>query len=135
MRQPQAVLVGLLAAGVTTGLVEGLGHLLAPPPFPVDMASPDAMEHLLSDASVAALAFVPLAWLLGTGVGAWLAVRLSNNHPARPGWITAGVFGCLTLVQLGSFPHPPWMWLAALLAIVGGAWLGIRKAPRPVPGE
>lgn len=128
MRQPQATLVGILSAGVTSGLVEALGHLTAPQPFPVEMSRPDAMQQMMANAPLTALAFVPLAWFLGSAVGAYVSVRLANLKPARPGWITGGLFLLLALQQLRSFPHPLWMWLAGLLAIGVGTRLGIRLA-------
>lgn len=134
MRQPQAVLVGLLAAGITTGLVEGLGHLLAPPPFPVDMSTPEAMGDLLAAASPLALMFVPLAWTAGSGAGAWLSVRLSNKRPHRPGWITAALFGLITVYQMFAIPHPWWLRLAGLAGIVAGGYLGTRHAAGQTEG-
>jgi len=134
MRQPQATLVGILSAGVTSGLVEALGHLLAPQPFPVEMGRPDAMQQMMADAPLLALAFVPAAWFLGSALGAYVSVRLANLKPARPGWITGGLFLLLALQQLRAFPHPLWMWLAGLAAIAAGTWLGTRQA-RDTPAD
>jgi hypothetical protein len=108
-RNALALLAGVIGAALLIALVETLGH---------QVFSGDAMF-------VVALAGLAL----GALVGGALSVRISASPVLA--WIVAGLLGALSLVNVFSFDHPAWFVPAAAVALVAGAWIASRTAPRP----
>lgn len=119
------IVAGVIAAGVVVALVEGLGHMVFPPPPGLDVTKPEDQARLMEVIPLAAKIAVVAAWFLGALAGAWVVLRLSGYRPAA--WVVAGVMVALSLITTQMFPHPLWMVVAAIALPLLAAWLALRS--------
>lgn len=59
--------------------------------------------------------------------GAGAAVRIARAG-AKPGWTVTLLFLVATAANFLMIPHPVWMIVAAVLAILAAGWLAVRLA-------
>ena len=136
IRNPIAVIAGLVIAFVLILLVEKIGHTIYPPPADLDFSDPDAVRPYIATLPVFALLFPMFAWFIGTFVGSVVACLLGTARPI----VFAGVVGVLvlaaTIANLIVIPHPLWFSILSLIGIVVSAWLAVvaasaRELPAP----
>ena len=136
IRNPIAVIAGLVIAFVLILLVEKIGHTIYPPPADLDFSDPDAVRPYIATLPVFALLFPMFAWFIGTFVGSVVACLLGTARPI----IFAGVVGVLvlaaTIANLIVIPHPLWFSILSVIGIVVSAWLAVvatsaRELPAP----
>ena len=114
---------GVMAGGLVTGLVEGLGMSLFPVPAEVQQNLED-----LSQVPFGAKICVVIAWVLGSFAGGCVTGLL---HGRRAQARAVGIiFLALVLTMLMTIPHPAWMALAGLLLPLPAAFLGGRVCRR-----
>jgi hypothetical protein len=118
--------LGGLAAGLATAMllimtIEAIGNQLYPPPAGYDMAAGSAASLPFGN-----LIFPVIGWLLGTLMGAWIAVRLSGHDWAA--WAVGGFVLAASMLNLLLITHPLWVIVAAVAAPLTGAWIGRRIA-------
>jgi hypothetical protein len=123
-----AVVLGIIAAGVTVFLVEIAAHFLLPMPPGVDPANPETLRANAANLPLSSLFAVVVAWCLGSFAGGLVAARVSRDQKMLCALIT-GLFiigsGIATMVAI---PHPIWFWIAAILLPLPFAWSGARVA-------
>lgn len=119
-----AGLAGVLVAMLSVWLVQTIGHAVYPPPADIDLNDIEAMKAYVAGLPIGALLFVVASYFIGTTVGTCVACAIGTMLPR----IYALLVGCLMLVattmNVMMIPHPTWFIVAAVVAIVIGAWLG-----------
>ena len=126
LRKILGVLAGILIAGVTVGIVEGIGHQIYPPPADIDLKNAEDMKQLMSVIPFGAKLSVVIAWFLGAFVGAFVALKITNWAPA--GWIVAAFIIAGGIYTMTLFPHPVWMMACGVLLPLVAAFLASRIA-------
>lgn len=121
-----AVVAGCVLSVLVVAGLEALGHQIYPPPAGVDLRDPAAMRTVIARMPAGAFVILVSGWILGAGLGAWLATRLSGTGKAWPGGVVGGVTLAATVINLFTIPHPVWVVVAALIGIPLAAWVGIR---------
>lgn len=117
LRLVLGVMAGLLAGVVVTAAVESMGHMLFPPPAGTNLTDPAAVRGIMAQLPLQAKVFVLIAWFLGVLAGASTAALVAGRR-ALAGRITAGIFAAFVAWTLVSIPHPAWMVVGALVAVV-----------------
>jgi hypothetical protein len=119
-----AGLVGVVIALLSVWLIQTIGHAVYPPPADIDLNDIEAMKAYVATLPIGALLFVVASYFIGTMVGTCVACAIGTMLPR----IYALLIGCLMLVattmNVMMIPHPTWFIIAAVAAIVIGAWLG-----------
>jgi hypothetical protein len=88
------------------------------------------MRAYVAGLSIGPIAWVLLAWVLGTFVGGVVAIRIA---PTRPVLMAGGVAGMILLgavMNLVTIPHPIWMVLATGLFVPAAAVAAVATMPR-----
>jgi sorbitol-specific phosphotransferase system component IIBC len=127
-----AIVAGCVLSVLVVVGVEALGHMIYPPPAGLDLRDPVAMRAVIAEMPFGAFVIVVFGWVLGAGLGAWLATRLSRTGKAWPGVAVGGLTLAATGVNLFTIAHPGWVVAAALIGIPLATWVGIRLA-QPTP--
>jgi hypothetical protein len=127
-----AVIAGCVLSVLIVAGLEALGHQIYPPPAGVDLTDPAAMRTLVAQMPVGAFVILVSGWLLGAGLGAWLATKLSGIAKAWPGGIVGGATLGATGINLFTIAHPVWVVIVALIGIPVATWVGIRLG-QPAP--
>ena len=119
-----AGIAGVLVAMLSVWLVQKIGHAVYPVPAGMDPNDMDAMKAYVAELPTGALLFVIASYFIGTTAGTCAACAIGTMLPR----IFAILIGCLMLVattmNVMMIPHPTWFIVAAVIAIVVGAWLG-----------
>ena len=123
-------LVGVVTAGVTVFAVESLGHRLFPVPAGFDPSDVDAMRAYVAGLSVGPIAWVLLAWVLGTFGGGAVAIRIAPTRPVLMAGVVAGMILLGAVMNLVTIPHPIWMVLATGLFVPAAAVAAVATMPR-----
>lgn len=127
-RSVLAVFVGIVVAVLAVFIVESVGHVVFPPPPGVDVSDPEALRELMERIPAGALAFVLLAWVLGSFLGGFTAAKIAVQHRLACALIVGVVMlgaGGMTMMMI---PHPLWMMVLGVLLPVPAAWVGARLA-------
>lgn len=119
-----AGIAGVLVAMLSVWLVQKIGHAVYPLPAGMDLNDIEAMKTYVAKLPIGALLFVIASYFIGTTAGTCAACAIGTMLPR----IYAFLIGCLMLVATAMnvmmIPHPAWFIVAAVIAIVVGAWLG-----------
>lgn len=119
-----AGVAGVLVAMLSVWLVQKIGHAVYPLPADIDVNDTEAMKTYVASLPIGALLFVIASYFIGTTVGTCVACAIGTMLPR----VFAILIGCLMLVattmNVMMIPHPTWFVIAAVVAIVIGAWLG-----------
>lgn len=129
MRIVLGVVAGLVVAILCVFAIELVGHNLYPPPEGIDPSNPADLERLMASVPATALAFVAIAWFVGTLAGAWVANAIARR--ALAGWIVAALIIAGGLWTMITLPHPVWMWAAGVGLPLAAGWLAQRLAKAP----
>ncbi|HEY4319724.1 MAG TPA: hypothetical protein VGM77_00995 [Gemmatimonadales bacterium] len=116
VRRIVAVLVACIAAFVVVNLLEHLAQQVSMPPG-LDPTNATQVEQALErgEFPFASLALVVAGWLLAAYVGSRIAMRIDRSRVAP--LIFTVLFTVKNIHYLSLFPHPTWMWIAAVLAV------------------
>jgi hypothetical protein len=128
-----AIVAGCVLSVLVVAGVEALAHQIYPPPDGFDMRDPVAMQTVIARMPVGAFVIVVFGWMLGAGLGAWLATRFSRTGKAWPGGIVGGATLGATGMNLFTIAHPTWVIIVALIGIPLATWVGIRFAQTTPP--
>jgi hypothetical protein len=125
-----AVVAGVVLANVVIFGIELIAWVIYPPPPGFDMHDPAAVRQLMMTMPAGAFAIVAAAYLLGTVVGAWVAVAISRRSPAACAAVVGGLLLASGVVNLVTIPHPAWFWPVSLAAFPVGTCLGLLLGRR-----
>jgi len=129
-RSVLAVLVGVI---VTMGLIMGLENVcssLYPLPPGVDPFDHEAMRGYMEELPVGAFLLVLVSWAISSCAGAWVAARLAGRAPIVHGLIVGAWFLAGAIMTMVMIPHPIWMVIGGIAALIGCSYLGARIATR-----
>lgn len=125
-RNVLALLGAALAAGILMVCIQAVGIRRYPPPPGLDFNDKAVMARFAATLPVGAFLFVLASYAVGVTAGAWLAPRLSVSEHRRQGVMIGLLFFVASLLNLSSFPHPAWFWIANLLIVPAATWLGLK---------
>ncbi|HET8762820.1 MAG TPA: hypothetical protein VFM12_05350 [Gemmatimonadales bacterium] len=123
-----AIFLGWAASLVVIVLVEAASHQLFPLPAGTDIWNPADLAQTGPSIPAAAFALVVVAWALGALAGGFLAGRLVPKSQVRHALLVAAVVLGSAVWTMLTIPNPAWMWVAALVLVPTGGWLGGRLA-------
>lgn len=130
LRSMLSVLAGFVAGYVVITVFETVGTLLYPLPAGIDPTDMDALRAVADQIPIGAFVFVVCGWGVGALTGSWVAGRVANRSKAIHGGVVAGLLVLGGLFTLFTIPHPVWVWVVGLAALIGGGYLGSRLAAR-----
>lgn len=118
------IIAGLATGVIVIMLVEGLGHMIYPPPEGTDLKDPEALKAIMHTIPLGAKIAVLVAWGLGVFTGGYVAGRIAENKTYPTLIVTMLLFAgaAATLIMI---PHPLWMVIGAILVTIAG--LGLAK--------
>ncbi len=127
-----AVVAGVFAAFIAVALLEGLGHMIFPPPPGLDPMKPEDQAKLMSVIPLGAKIAVVVAWFFGSLTGAVVAAKIGQKPLYA--WVIGAIMIALSVVTTMMFPHPVWMLIAAVVLPVVAAAIAIPLSrPRVRP--
>lgn len=126
-----AVVSGVVAGFVLILIVEGIGHLLYPPPEGLDYGDMEAVRAMTANLPAGALLMVAVAWAVGAFGGGWLAARIAKRSGTVHALIVGAVIELGAIANLLMLPHPVWFWVVGIVAILPAAYAGSRMASSP----
>ena len=130
IRKLAAAIVGIAVAMLIIRVVEMLGHFVYPPPADVEFGDPDEVRAFMATLPVGSILFVGAAWASGTFLGTLSGALLSGAKPLPYAVVVGGIVLAGAITMLLIIPHPWWFTIAAPVAIVVAAFLGMTIAPR-----
>ncbi len=121
------VLIGIIVASLTVGLVEWIGHLAYPDnDFKVDMTRKE-MSVVVANMPAMALLIVGIAWMFGCFLGCLVTRGMNKQIPLvaalTPGLLT--MFG--GIIMFIRIPHPVWFVVISLIIAGVGTYFGELK--------
>jgi len=131
MRNILAIVFGLIIGGFLVGLSETIAYTL----FPGDMAFPAALadRHMyMEQIPFTAQLSVIIGWASGAFIAGVVTTLIQGRTDYRIPLITVGVLQLFAWMNMISFPHPGWMWVAGSLVFVPLgllAYVFFRKRP------
>lgn len=126
LKRVLAVIAGVVVAVLLVSLSDALVARLYPLPAGTEISDVEGLPVVIEAMPIGAMLMLVTGWALAAGIGAFVAVRLSEGRPAGVGLIVAGVILLATVANLVMLPHPVWMWPAALLLVPLFGWVGAR---------
>lgn len=129
LRNTLAAMAGALTGILLISALQLLSAMIYPIPEGVDRQDAQAMGEFIRALPLPAMFLVLGGYLIGVSGGAWVAGRLSFTVPRRQVFMVTGVFLIASVMNLTSFPHPPWFWVANLGAVLYGGWLALKWQP------
>jgi uncharacterized membrane protein YfcA len=111
------IAAGLAAAIVLMMVTEAIGYQVAPAPMQLDFGSLEEAP----EAPALSLLFPVVGWFLGSLVGGWVSIRISD----RPwtAWAVAAVVFLAAVLNFLMMASPAWLIVAGLVVAPLGAWL------------
>ena len=129
MRIALGIIAGIIVMVLVVFAVEYLGQQLYPLPVGLNVLDSEAMARYIETMPTQALACVALAWFLGALAGAFTADKIA--HRAVAGWVVAVLVIVFALLNLFTYPHPAWMWVAGIGLPLVAAVVARRLAKTP----
>src|SRR5687768_15710144 len=124
-RKIAAVVLGTIVAFAVIAIIQTISVIFFYPlPEGVTMRDKAAMEAHIKGLPIGAFIFVLVAYAVGTVAGVAAATRFARS--AGPGYVVGALLLIASLVNLASFWHPSWFWVASI-AIVAGATYGMTR--------
>lgn len=126
VRSIVSILTALFSAVIVIFLIELVGQKKYPPPPGLNPEDSLAMEPWMNSLPLAGLIFILIAWFTGAYTGGIIVSALDKLNAFRSS-LTVGLLLLIsTLINLSHYPHPFWMWIFGILAIITGTWLGYK---------
>jgi hypothetical protein len=125
VRNLVAAVLGVVLAFILIAVAQVISARIHPPPPGLDFRDPVVMAEYIRTVPVGVLIAVLLGYFIGVAGGAWLATRLSASRHKRQGLMVGALFFIASVMNLSSFPHPAWFWVANLGLVPLAAWLGM----------
>lgn len=130
LRHALAVVAGIVVAVAIIMLFEGLNSQFFPPPAGLEHATPGEMAAWLRTLPTGAFLVVLAGYGVGALAGSATAARFAPTRAAHLAGVVGAFLLAASLMNLVALPHPAWFWVANVLLIIGGAWVGWRLGLR-----
>lgn len=128
MRRVLTLLLGVLTAFIVTFAIELMNQLLYTLPPELDHRRPEDLQKMIDLMPFGAALIVLLAWSVGTGCGAYVAVRLGPGRKFWPAWVIGGIQLLAGISMLLIARHPVWFSVVGVLEFLPSAMLGGKLA-------
>jgi hypothetical protein len=131
------IVTGFIAASAVMMVFEGInGHVLYPElgAAAAQVNDPAQMRELMANVPTGAMLVVLAGWAVGAFVGGWVAQRIRRGDPTRTGLILGLLLTAAGVANNLMIPPPLWFWVAGMLVLLPGAWLGARVAAHRASG-
>ena len=135
IRNVVAIVGGIGIAFVTVMLVDMLNHAVYPPPSGIDFSDPDSIRPYMDTLPIGALLLVMASSAVAAFVGTLFACFVGTVRPQNCAAIVGGMVFAATVANFIAIPHPLWLAIATLLAVIVSAWLAMQIAGGPAPAE
>lgn len=127
-----AVIAGFILASAIMMIIESINGKVFYPELAKaaeGIKDREAMRALFANAPIGSLLVVIVGWFLGSAAGCWLCRKIAGSEAQLPRAVM--VLGAL-LVFAGvannlMMPPPLWFWIAGLVALAGGSYVGGRQ--------
>lgn len=131
-RQILATVLGVIAGGFVTMLVEMLNVVLYRPPAEIENDL-EALRRYSETLPIGAALILLAAWCVGCFVAGFVARVVAAQRAMLPGVIAIAIYFTMTCVMLFLIPHPLWLWIVTPLALLGSGLLALAlSAPKSV---
>jgi hypothetical protein len=117
LRVVLGVVIGCLIGLIVTGMVDGLGNMVVPPPPGVNLTDPQALRTALPLLATQAKVAMVLAAFLGVLAGASVANMVAGRRRLA-GFIAGGLLVALHVFNMVTLAFPTWMIAAEAVAFV-----------------
>lgn len=135
IRSALVLLGGVVAAVLVVVLGDALVASIYPLPAGIDPNDKERLSQAIAVLPAPAFALLLTGWVLAAATGAYLAARFAARSAAVHGMIVALFVLVATVANLAAFPHPTWMWPAAIILIPAAGWAAARiGSARPAAG-
>jgi len=131
VRNILGIIAGFIATSAVMMLFEGInGHVIYPElgAAAAQVKDAAAMRALMANVPAGAMAVVLLGWAVGAFVGGWVAQRIGRGDAGRAGLMLGLLLTAAGIANNLMIPPPMWFWIAGMLVLLPGAWLGARTA-------
>jgi hypothetical protein len=129
IRKLAAAVIGIAVAMLVIQAVELLGHYVYPPPADIEFGDPDEVRAFMATLPVGSILFMGAAWAGGTFLGTLAGALFSGATPLPYAVVVGGIVLAGAITMLLVIPHPWWFTIAAPVAIIVAAFLGMALAP------
>ncbi|MGQ0714545.1 MAG: hypothetical protein ACT4PJ_12560 [Gemmatimonadaceae bacterium] len=123
-----SVVAGLIVAVTVIYAMNLVSHTIHPPPPGFDPRNPDAMRVLIAQLPFTAFLVIVVGWMLGAGLGAFMAVRVVHRAVRWPGYLVGTLILVASLYNMFTIPHPVWFFVAAAVGVPISTWTGTQMA-------
>lgn len=132
MLKPFLAILGGVVAGFLMVIVgDYAAHMAYPPPADLNFDDKTAVQNFVKNAPMSANIIMLAGQFLAGFVAGWVTNRICQGTKYRPALVAGcGILAAAiaNLVQIGG--HESWYWMANILLILIGAWLGGRMVSR-----
>lgn len=125
-----SVLIGVVVAGVSIYLAEGVVGNFFSLPEDLEPGDVEALRTAMLDMPASAFAAILAGWGFGALIGGFVAGKLSQDAKRRDALLVGAVLLVLGIANMLMLPHPAWVWAAAVVVFLGGSYLGGMVAAR-----
>ena len=133
VRSILGVVAGFIAASAVMMVFEAInGHVIYPElgQAAAKVKDPGQMRALMATVPAGAMAVVLAGWAVGAFVGGWVAQRIGRGDAGRSGVVLGILLTAAGIANNLMIPPPLWFWVAGMLVLLPGAWLGARAGVR-----
>jgi len=129
IRKILATAAGLVVAFAVVMLGELIAHRLFPIEMPTSM-NDAALAAAMAAAPLGAKLSLAVIYFLAPLAGTFTALAVARRQAVWPAYVVTGLFLLAAAANFFMLPHPLWLVVACVAAILVGGWLGIRLARR-----
>lgn len=129
--------IGVISGVIVGGIIVTFGQLLAiwlAPPSPgFDPTDASAVIAAIPGLPLGSLLIVIVAWVVGAGFGARIALRIARGTNRWPGLSVGGLLLIAIVYNWWKLLSPPWYVLVALICVIAATLYATK--PRQHAGE
>ena len=135
VRYVGGILLGIVITVALVFAIEWVVGLIIPTPADFNMRDPEQVGARVASMPPWVMLLVLVGWVLGTGAGSWVAVRIARTRRLWPGLVVGTIIFLSTLYNIMTISHPIWFVAVSLIAIPIVSWLGAKRGRTytPVP--
>ena len=132
-----AVVLGLIASFIIILLLEGVGHVIYPPPTDLDMEDIDAIKAFTASAPNIVFILAIVAYAIGSIIGGLVSAVIAINNKMSQAITVGGILMGLGAYNLFMIPHPIWTIIISIFVFIPcsylGGWWGIKVSTKKKP--
>jgi hypothetical protein len=133
LRSIGSVVAGFVAASVVMMIVEMInGRVLYPELAKAaeGVTDRETIRSIFAAAPLGSLLVVVAGWVLGGGVGGWVAASVAPRTTVGHGLVLGGLLTLAGVANNLMLPPPAWFWVASLVVLMPAAYAGAHLVPK-----